>query len=141
YSGEEEQGGSHWRLPNALEPGAPGSGRSRLLSRQDDQGGRRHNRRARGHGEDPFVSCTQEALRARQAARDRQRLAMSDRDEEHDAIEALLPWYVTKRLDEVDRTRVEDALSSRPELRSSLRTIEEDRAETIALNEGLGAPR
>jgi hypothetical protein len=66
---------------------------------------------------------------------------MSNSDDEPDAIEALLPWYATGRLGEADRKRVEDAISLRPELRVSLRTIEEDRDETIALNEGLGAPR
>jgi hypothetical protein len=62
-------------------------------------------------------------------------------DEEPDAIEALLPWYVAGTLDPTSRKRVEEALTSRPELRASLRTIEEDRDETIALNEALGAPR
>ena len=65
----------------------------------------------------------------------------NNHDEELDAIEALLPWYVTGKLDPASRRRVEEAITSRPELRSSLRTIEEDRGETIALNEGLGAPR
>ncbi|HZZ62888.1 MAG TPA: hypothetical protein VFE63_17285 [Roseiarcus sp.] len=62
-------------------------------------------------------------------------------NEEPDAIEALLPWYAAGTLDGSSRRRVEEALASRPELRESLRRIEEDRQTTIALNEGLGAPR
>src|SRR6185437_3784209 len=44
-------------------------------------------------------------------------------------------------LDEKARASVEAALAARPELRASLAAIEEDRGETIALNEALGAPR
>jgi len=62
-------------------------------------------------------------------------------NDERDAVEMLLPWYATGTLDEQDRKRVEDALSRWPELRESLRLVEEDRSETIALNEGFGAPR
>ena len=39
------------------------------------------------------------------------------------------------------RRRVEEALAARPELRQSLRAVEEERDETIALNQRLGAPR
>jgi hypothetical protein len=59
---------------------------------------------------------------------------------ERDAVEMLLPWYAAGTLDGADRRRVEEALSRWPELRESLRLVEEDRNETIALNEGLGAP-
>ena len=61
--------------------------------------------------------------------------------DEPDEIEALLPWYASGALDASGRRRVEEALSSRPELRESLRTVEEDRDQAIALNESLGAPR
>jgi anti-sigma-K factor RskA len=62
---------------------------------------------------------------------------MTDADDE---IEALLPWYAAGALSEKDRRLVENALEARPELRASLATIDEDRGETIALNEALGAP-
>jgi hypothetical protein len=61
-------------------------------------------------------------------------------NEERDAVEALLPWYATGTLDEPNRQRVDEALVRWPELRESLRLVEEDRSETIAINEGLGAP-
>ena len=57
-----------------------------------------------------------------------------------EAIEALLPWYAAGTLDPDDVRRVEEALARRPELQASLRVIREDRDETIALNESLGAP-
>jgi hypothetical protein len=61
-------------------------------------------------------------------------------NEERDAAEALIPWYATRALDEPDRRQVEEALRRWPELRESLRLAEEERAETIAANETLGAP-
>jgi anti-sigma factor RsiW len=57
-----------------------------------------------------------------------------------EAIEALLPWYAAGTLDPDDVRRVEEALARQPELQASLRVIREDRDETIALNESLGAP-
>jgi len=65
---------------------------------------------------------------------------MSNRRDEIDAIEELLPWYAAGRLGPADARRVEEALARVPELRASLRLVQEDRDETIALNEGLGAP-
>jgi len=64
----------------------------------------------------------------------------TDRNEEIDAIEALLPWYAAGTLDPRDAKRVEEALARRPDLRASLEVAREDRDETIALNEALGAP-
>jgi len=61
-------------------------------------------------------------------------------NDDRDAMEALLPWYAMGTLDDANRKRVEEALSRWPELRESLRLVEADRDETIALNEGLGAP-
>ena len=58
-----------------------------------------------------------------------------------DEIEALLPWYAAGALSPPERARVEAALDARPELRASLATLEEDRDETVALNEALGAPK
>ncbi|MGD0763480.1 MAG: zf-HC2 domain-containing protein [Roseiarcus sp.] len=63
-----------------------------------------------------------------------------DRREEADAIEALLPWYAAGTLDPGEAKRVEEALARRPDLRASLEIAREDRDETIALNEALGAP-
>lgn len=61
-------------------------------------------------------------------------------NEQRDAVEALLPWYATGTLDEPNRRQVEEALLRWPELRESLRLVEQDRSETVAVNEGLGAP-
>ncbi len=61
-------------------------------------------------------------------------------NDERDEMETLLSWYATGTLDAARRKRVEEALSRWPELRESLRLVEEDRCETIALNEGLSAP-
>jgi len=61
-------------------------------------------------------------------------------NDERDEVETLLPWYAKGTLDAVNRQRVEEALSRWPQLRESLRLVEEDRDETIALNEGLSAP-
>jgi anti-sigma factor RsiW len=66
-------------------------------------------------------------------------MAMTEHDEV-DEIEALLPWFASGALDPQEASRVEIALARRPELRASLAAIEEDRAETIALSESLGAP-
>jgi len=65
----------------------------------------------------------------------------TDPNREVEAIEALLPWYAAGTLDPDDVRRVEEALARRPELQASLSVIREDRDETIALNESLGAPR
>lgn len=58
---------------------------------------------------------------------------------EHD-LHALLPWYATGRLTGAERARVEAALAAEPALRQSLERVEEELAETIALNEELGVP-
>ena len=65
---------------------------------------------------------------------------MTNRQDEIDEIEALLPWYAAGTLSAADARRVEDALARRPELQASLRLAREEREETIALNERLGAP-
>ncbi|HEX2552901.1 MAG TPA: hypothetical protein VHL98_04315 [Microvirga sp.] len=58
-----------------------------------------------------------------------------------DELHALLPWYAAGLLDGDERARVETALAADPALRASLARVEEERAETVALNEALGAPR
>jgi anti-sigma-K factor RskA len=63
-----------------------------------------------------------------------------DPEGQMDEIEALLPWYAAGTLDARDAKRVDEALADRPDLAASLALIKEDRDETIALNERLGAP-
>jgi anti-sigma factor RsiW len=55
-------------------------------------------------------------------------------------LHALLPWHAAGLLDATDRARVDAALAGDPALRASLARVEEERAETIELNEALGAP-
>lgn len=55
-------------------------------------------------------------------------------------VEALLPWYAVGTLDGRDRRRVEEALRSDPALARQADLVHEELAETIALNETLGAP-
>jgi hypothetical protein len=55
-------------------------------------------------------------------------------------IEALLPFYANGRISAADKARVETALATDPELAMRLEIIREDMAETILLNESLGAP-
>jgi hypothetical protein len=64
----------------------------------------------------------------------------TDPKAEAEAIEALLPWYAAGTLDAANVRRVEEALARRPELQASLAVVREDRDETIALNQSLGAP-
>ncbi|MDR3467556.1 MAG: hypothetical protein P4M07_16620 [Xanthobacteraceae bacterium] len=60
--------------------------------------------------------------------------------DEPDAIEALLPWYASGRLDAHDTRRIEEALARDPALVAQLAAIREEAAETIHLNETLGVP-
>jgi anti-sigma factor RsiW len=55
-------------------------------------------------------------------------------------IEALLPWHAAGTLSARDTRRVEDALARDPLLAKQYAVIREEYAETIALNESLGAP-
>jgi anti-sigma factor RsiW len=55
-------------------------------------------------------------------------------------IEALLPWHAAGTLSARDTRRVEDALARDPSLARQYAVIREEYAETIALNESLGAP-
>ncbi len=55
-------------------------------------------------------------------------------------IEALLPWHAAGTLSARDSRRVEDALARDPALAKQYAVIREEYAETIALNESLGAP-
>ena len=55
-------------------------------------------------------------------------------------LELLLPWHATGRLSAGDASRVEEALARDPALARQYAVIREEYAETIALNESLGAP-
>jgi hypothetical protein len=68
-------------------------------------------------------------------------IGRSGRDSmEPNEIEALLPWYAAGTLHQRDRQRVEEALRQDPELMRQLDLVREEFAETIHLNETLGAP-
>jgi hypothetical protein len=55
-------------------------------------------------------------------------------------IEMLLPWHAAGTLSARDARRVEEALARDPELAKQYAVIREEYAETIHLNESLGAP-
>jgi hypothetical protein len=55
-------------------------------------------------------------------------------------IEALLPWYAAGTLEPAQARRVEAALKVDLELARSYSLVRDELAETIRLNEGLGAP-
>ena len=60
--------------------------------------------------------------------------------DEPSEVELLLPWHAAGRLNARDTRRVEDALANDPALARQYAVIQEEYAETIALNESLGAP-
>ncbi len=55
-------------------------------------------------------------------------------------MEALLPWHAAGTLNDRDTGRVDEALARDPELARQYAVIREEYAETIGLNESLGAP-
>jgi anti-sigma factor RsiW len=61
-------------------------------------------------------------------------------DREPGEIEMLLPFHAAGTLSARDARRVEDALAGDPELARQYAVIREEYAETISLNESLGAP-
>jgi len=61
-------------------------------------------------------------------------------EQEPGEIEALLPWHAAGTLNARDIRRVEEALARDPSLAKQYAAIQEEYAETIALNESLGAP-
>jgi hypothetical protein len=61
-------------------------------------------------------------------------------EQEPGEIEALLPWHAAGTLSARDTRRVEHALLRDPSLAKQYAAIREEYAETIALNESLGAP-
>jgi hypothetical protein len=69
-------------------------------------------------------------------------MAMSKKmlDQEPSEIEMLLPFHAAGTLNARDARRVDEALASDPELARQYAVIREEYAETIHLNESLGAP-
>ena len=69
-------------------------------------------------------------------------MAMSNKlpEQEPGEIEALLPWHAAGTLSARDTRRVEEALARDADLARQYEVIREEYAETIALNESLGAP-
>jgi hypothetical protein len=61
-------------------------------------------------------------------------------EQEPGEIEMLLPWHAAGTLNARDARRVEEALARDPELARQYAVIREEFAETISLNESLGAP-
>src|SRR3954447_23830903 len=69
-------------------------------------------------------------------------MAMSKKllDREPSDIEMLLPWHAAGTLSARDARRVDEALARDPGLARQYAVIREEYAETIHLNESLGAP-
>jgi hypothetical protein len=69
-------------------------------------------------------------------------MALSKRmpEQEPSDIEMLLPWHAAGTLNVRDARRVEEALAGDPALARQYAVIREEYAETIALNESMGAP-
>jgi hypothetical protein len=65
---------------------------------------------------------------------------MLNKEPERFDIEALLPWHAAGTLSRRDADRVEQALASDRELQRRYALVREEFAETIHLNETLGAP-
>jgi hypothetical protein len=61
-------------------------------------------------------------------------------EQEPSEIEMLLPWHAAGTLNARDAKRVDEALVRDPELARQYAVIREEYAETIGLNESLGAP-
>jgi hypothetical protein len=61
-------------------------------------------------------------------------------EQEPSEVEMLLPWHATGTLNARDARRVDEALARDPGLAKQYAAIQEEYAETIHLNESLGAP-
>ena len=61
-------------------------------------------------------------------------------EQEPSEIEMLLPWHAAGTLNARDSRRVDEALAKDPDLARQYAAIREEYAETIHLNESLGAP-
>jgi hypothetical protein len=67
-------------------------------------------------------------------------LNMVNKERERREIESLLPWYAAGTLDRRDAERLDRALAQDGELAQRYELVREELAETIRLNEMLGAP-
>src|SRR5262247_4886315 len=67
-------------------------------------------------------------------------IASRDKAPEREDIEAMLPWHAAGTLSRRDAERVEQALAQDAELARRFELVREEMAETIHLNETLGAP-
>jgi hypothetical protein len=63
-----------------------------------------------------------------------------NKEKERHEIEALLPWHAAGTLSRRDADRVEQALAGDRELARRYALVRQELAETIHLNETLGAP-
>lgn len=61
-------------------------------------------------------------------------------DMQPEEVEALLPWHAAGTLSVRDARRVDEALANNPKLAKQYAVIQDEFAETIHLNESLGAP-
>jgi hypothetical protein len=61
-------------------------------------------------------------------------------EQEPSEVEMLLPWHATGTLNARDARRVDEALARDPALAKQYAAIQQEYAETIHLNESLGAP-
>ena len=66
--------------------------------------------------------------------------APHERLSEREEVEALMPWYVSGKLDARSRARVERYLETHPEDRAHLALVREESDATIAANEAIPAP-
>jgi hypothetical protein len=64
----------------------------------------------------------------------------TERLSERDEIEALLPWYVTGRLDAATRARVDRYLREHPETEAHVALAHEESDATVTANEAIKAP-
>src|SRR6266542_7104774 len=67
-------------------------------------------------------------------------IATRDKAPEREDLETLLPWHAAGTLSRRDAERVEQALAQDAELTRRYELVREELAETIHLNETLGAP-
>jgi anti-sigma-K factor RskA len=67
---------------------------------------------------------------------DSQQERMSERND----IEALLPWYLTGKLDTRSRARVERYIEAHPEIRAQLALVDQESDATIVANEMIPTP-
>jgi hypothetical protein len=67
-------------------------------------------------------------------------IASRDKAPDREDIEALLPWHAAGTLSRRDAERVEQALAQDAELARRFELVREEMAETIHLNETMGAP-